>query len=114
MSQHASKSQPLRLKNPTPYHLIATNQQPYGNAGYPLADIETRNMNQQAFGMNPTQGSPASDQIEFTDNFSQNIMHSIGGHDYQDEEFNTTTQPMYNRGSFSSVQVSLFIYCLSW
>lgn len=111
MSQHSSSAQPLRLRNPTPYHLLATNQQSYGssNSPHPLADIETRPMNQQAFGIHTNQESPASDQIEFNDNFSQNIMNSMSSplHEYQDEHEYNNGQPMYNRSSFSSTQVSL-------
>lgn len=118
MSQQVQQGQPLRLRNPTPYHLMATQQQqqqqPYSNnsAPHPLADIGVQHhngMNQQhhPYAIHNNRDSPTSEQIEFNDSFSQNIMNSISAtsplHDYQDEQDYNNNNHMYNnRGSFSS------------
>lgn len=117
MSQQAQQTQPLRLRNPTPYHLMATQQQHYNHsaAPHPLADISsqhTLNPQQQQQQQQPTYGglhnnrdSPASEQIEFNDSFSQNVINSISTplQEYQeDHDFNNSNHLYDNRGSFSS------------
>lgn len=111
--QSQPQAQPLRLRNPTPYHLMATNQQQQqiyaNNSPHPLADIDIQQQHHQPFSMNrdsPTSSS-ATDQIEFNDSFSQNIMNSISAtspqlHDYHDDNDYHTNHMYGNRGSFSS------------
>lgn len=111
MSQQAQQTQPLRLRNPTPYHLMATQQQHYNtsSAPHPLADISSQHtLNQQqqpTYGLHNSRDSPASEQIEFNDSFSQNVINSISTplQEYQeDHDFNNSNHMYDNRGSFSS------------
>ncbi|KAI9261288.1 hypothetical protein EDC94DRAFT_609741 [Helicostylum pulchrum] len=107
MSQQQT-SQPLRLRNPTNYHLMASGQQPY----HPLTDIEAQHISQhqqQQFGIHNR--SPPTDQVEFNDSFSQNIMANMSAtsplHEYQDDQdFNNQT--IYDhKSSFSSTSNGL-------
>jgi hypothetical protein len=117
MSQQAQQAQPLRLRNPTPYHLMATQQQqqqqPYSNnsAPHPLSDVgvqhhDTVNQQQHPYSIRNNRDSPGSEQMEFSDSFSQNIMNSMSAtsplHEYQDDQDYNNNHMYNNRNSFSS------------
>jgi hypothetical protein len=101
-----SASQPLRLRNPTPYHLMATNNSGYSSTPHPLADIEVQ---QSPFQQQYNRESPTDQQqnhIEFNDSFSQNLMHGMSSPLANEFEDHHSHNPMYdNRGSFSSTNM---------
>jgi hypothetical protein len=81
--------QPLRLRNPTQYHLMATQQ----------------NLPERV----PYRDSPSSEQLEFTDPFPQNmLLSSPGMHDFEDEEYNNqnNSNNMYDNRPINSNMVS--------
>ncbi|KAI7886224.1 uncharacterized protein EV154DRAFT_521501 [Mucor mucedo] len=80
MSSQQATTQPLRLRNPTPYHL---QQQP--TAGHPLTESRPLGFNHD----------PPTSPIDFNNSFSHNLLNQ----DYGDEGDFT---PMYNRNSFGS------------
>ncbi|KAG1465887.1 hypothetical protein G6F46_001608 [Rhizopus delemar] len=79
------QTQNLRLRNPTPYHLMATGQLP---PTHPLSDVHSNN----------NRDSPTSETLDFHEAF---IMNSFNQQEY--EEDNNSEYPVYGRSeSFGS------------
>jgi hypothetical protein len=119
-NQQPNSQQPLRLRNPTPYHLMATNNSNYSTTPHPLADIEVQQSPfQQQYSRNsPTTTATTTDQqqshIEFTDSFSQNLMHGMSSPLTNEFEDHHGHNQMYdNRGSFSSTNMVCITYNVS-
>lgn len=100
-----SSQQPLRLRHPTPYHLMATNNNNYSSTPHPLTDIEVQ---QSPFQQQYNRDSPTDQQnhIEFNDSFSQNVIHGMSSPLTNEFEDHQSHNHMYdNRGSFSSTNM---------
>ncbi|KAI9344442.1 hypothetical protein BD770DRAFT_414214 [Pilaira anomala] len=98
--QQQVNNSPLRLRNPTNYHLMAGQQPTYSL--HPLTEIEAQHpmQQQQQQVIHNSRDSPSSEPLEFNDSFSRNIMNNTS-FEYQGDEHEYT--PLYDhRNSFSS------------
>ncbi|KAF7722399.1 hypothetical protein EC973_003175 [Apophysomyces ossiformis] len=96
MSQ--APQQPSKLRNPTTYHLLATQQQQQRQLREDGTGLATHDMPiphpSYSFPMQ-THDSPGSDQLEFTDTFTHNFMSPMSTsplHDFDDLDYQTGLQ----------------------
>lgn len=95
--QQQQPQQPLKLRNPTPYHLLAS-------AGFstqhPLSDAHQQPHQLGSFQFHSNKESPQRNSIDLSDTFSQHIMNSISSplsNDFDDQ--------LDKRGSSSSTTI---------
>lgn len=99
--QQQVNTSPLRLRNPTNYHLMAGPYSPH-----PLSEIEAQHPMQQV--IHNSRESPSSEPLEFNDPFSRNMMNNTS-FEYQGDEREYT--PLYDhRHSFSSTTTPNLVY----
>lgn len=86
--------QPLKLKNPTSYHLMQTGGYNNNHSPHPLAPMES----------SPFQFHKESSEhpIDFHDSFSQHIMHPMSSPLSSEYDEHQEYQHLYDRSSFSS------------
>ncbi|KAI8391673.1 uncharacterized protein BYT42DRAFT_203899 [Radiomyces spectabilis] len=125
MSQEQKQPQaPLKLRHPTHYHLMAT-QQHEASATHPLATSPTTAVPHPAFSLLSNRDSPSSDNLDFGDSFSHAFLSPTTTsplNDFDDLDYQsglasyskpTSQQPFPTAGrhhSFHSMQMDMQSY----